>query len=140
MAFVHTLPVRFDDVDFARVVYYPKLFGYTHQTFEEFFAREVGTPYAQVLIDRKVGFPTVHAEADFRAPLRFGDLCRVELSCEKVGQRSMTCRYQLFKEGADGLCAELRIVTAAIDMDSFESVEVPVDLREAFARHALPSR
>ena len=34
----------------------------------------------------------LNAQADFKAPLRFGDTCRVELSTVKVGKRSLTNR------------------------------------------------
>jgi 4-hydroxybenzoyl-CoA thioesterase len=135
MAFLHRIPVRFDDVDFARIVYFPRLFGYAHQTFEAFFAEEVGVPYARMLQDRKVGYPTVHAEADFKQPLRFGDICRVSQETVKVGNRSITSRYQLFRDESDVLCAELQVVTVTIGMDDFGPQELPEDVRQAFLRH-----
>jgi 4-hydroxybenzoyl-CoA thioesterase len=130
--FVRELPVRFPDVDFARVVYYPRFFDYCHQVFEDFFAAEVGVPYARMLQQRKVGYPSVHASADFRAPLRFGDVVRIELATESVGEKSITSRYRLFRQ--DVACAELKIVCVCIDMDTFQGVKVPDDVRAAFER------
>lgn len=137
MAFVRRLPVRFADVDYARVVYYPRFFDFTHQVFEDFFEAEVKVSYRALLQDRGIGFPTVHAEADFRAPLRFGDVARIELATTKVGGRSLTCRYQFFKGDEAPLCAQLTVVTAAIDMKQFSPTDLPSDVAQAFARHQV---
>jgi YbgC/YbaW family acyl-CoA thioester hydrolase len=130
--FTRDIVVRFPEVDFARVVYYPRFFDYCHQVFEDFFALELGVPYAQMLQQRKVGYPSVHAQADFTAPLRFGDQARIEMTTVKVGQSSITMRYRVLKDGA--LCAELEVVSASIDMDTFKGVPVPDDVRKAFER------
>jgi 4-hydroxybenzoyl-CoA thioesterase len=135
MAYLQSIPVRFEHVDYARIVFYPRLFEYCHWTFEDFFAREVGVPYARMLGERKVGFPTVHAEADFKAPLRFGDVCEAELSTLRVSSKSITCQYRLLRDEGRVLCATLQVVTVAVDMDSFKPLEVPDDVRQAFLRH-----
>jgi 4-hydroxybenzoyl-CoA thioesterase len=135
VAYVQRVPVRFEDVDFARVVYFPRLFGYCHNVFEDFFAKELGQTYSQVLTDRKVGFPSVHAEADFRAPLRFGDVCRVVMETVKVSSRSITSRYQLYRGETDLLCARVEIVTAGIKMDDFTPTDIPEDVKEVFRKH-----
>jgi 4-hydroxybenzoyl-CoA thioesterase len=136
MAYVQRIPVRFDHVDFARIVFFPRFFSFCHQTFEDFFGAEVGTPYAVMVGDRKVGYPAVHAEADFKAPLRFGDVCRVELETLKLGTSSITSRYRLFLGDSAQLCAEAKIVTVAMAMDDFSTTPLPDDVRAAFARHA----
>jgi len=132
MPFVRELTVRFPDVDFARVVYYPRFFDYAHQVFEDFFATEVGTPYARMLQERKLGYPSVHASADFQSPLRFGDLVRIEMTTDAVGDKSISSRYRFSLKGQS--CAELKIVTAVIDLDRFTGVSVPDDVRAAFER------
>ena len=132
MPFVRELNVRFPDVDFARVVYYPRFFDYSHQVFEDFFAAEVGVPYARMLQDRKVGYPSVHVEGDFKSPLRFGDVVRIELSTDAVGGSSITSRYRFSVRGT--ACAELKVITAAIDLERFVGVRVPDDVRAAFER------
>jgi 4-hydroxybenzoyl-CoA thioesterase len=135
VAFSRDIAVRFPDVDFARVVYYPRFFDFAHQVMEDFFAAEVGVSYAVMLRDRKVGFPTVHCEADFKAPLRFGDVARLELGCDRASERSVALRYRVTR--VEGLvhCATLQVVTVPVAMDTFTAVAVPADVRAAFARH-----
>jgi len=137
--FERTLTVRFADVDYARVVYYPRYFDLCHQVFEDFFSLELKVPYVRMLQERNVGYPSVHVEADFRAPLRFGDLARVQLEALKVSPRALTCRYRFHRGDEPQWCAELRVVTAGIDVERFTGCELPADVRAAFERHlAVP--
>ncbi len=137
MAWEHRRTVRFEDVDFAQLVFYPKLFVYCHNAFEDFFRDEVGVSYSEMLQKHRVGYPVVHAQVDFKAPLRFGDPVKVVLETKKLGTRSITCRYRLIDEQRDLLCAEFEIVTAAISMDTYKSVDLPEDVRAAFERHLI---
>ena len=140
MAYTYRFPVRFEDVDYARIVYYPRLFQYCHWTFESFFAQEMGATYAEVLMKKKVGFPTVHAKADFLSPLRFGDECRAVLQTARLGTKSITNVYRLYAGEAKAASAELEIVTVAINMDTFEAVELPEDLKAVFLKHLVKDR
>ena len=137
MAFIRKLRVRFEDVDYAQVVYFPNLFGYCHNVFEDFFEHEVGALYSVMLRDRKVAFPSVHAEADFKRPLRFGDLIRVEMDTLNVGESSIRSRYRMFLDTAAELLAEVQIVTSAIDLAVFRATPIPADVRAAFERHLV---
>lgn len=137
MAWEKRLTVRFDDVDFAQLVYFPRLFVFCHWAFEDFFADQVGVPYAQMLQKRRVGYPAVHTESDFKAPLRFGDPLRIVLDTVRLGTRSLTNRYQLFHAEQGTLCAQIQIVTASISMDTYASVDLPDDVRAAFAKHTM---
>lgn len=129
--FRHTLPVRFDDVDHAGIVYYPRFFHYFHLTFEEFFRERVGArAYAELLDQRRIGFPAVSTECEYSAPLRFGDEVIIELSVERIGGRSVGFCYRA--STTQGPVAVARVVCAVVDLDKFQSVTVPDDLRELF--------
>jgi 4-hydroxybenzoyl-CoA thioesterase len=133
--FARDIPVRFPDVDYARVVYYPRFFDYSHRVFEDFFAAEVGLPYADMLQKRNLGFPSVSAKADFQHPLRFGDLAHIEMDTVAVGNSAITCRYRFSRSGTP--CAQLEIVTATIDLTRFVGAPVPDDVRSAFERFLI---
>ncbi len=135
MAYTQRRTVRFEEVDFARIVFFPRLFTYCHQTFEDFFRDEVGTGYPEMLGHRRVGYPAVHTQSDFKAPLRFGDDVRIVMDTEKVGTRSITSRYRMFRGDTDELCTQIKVVTVAISMDVYGAVDLPEDVRAAFERH-----
>lgn len=147
--FVHALPVRFADVDHAGIVYYPRFFHYFHVAFEELFRARMG-PRAYVdLLDReRVGFPAVHAEADYRAPLRFGDTALVELSVLRLGTSSITFGYHVRRapepacDGAVGgpgeLCALGQVVCAVVDLRAFKATAIPTAISELLADLVVP--
>jgi 4-hydroxybenzoyl-CoA thioesterase len=140
LGFTRQVPVRFDDVDYARIVYFPKLFGYCHEVFEDFFAAEVGVPYATLIGKERIGFPSVHAEADFKSPLRFGQTCSVELVTEKVGNTSLTCRYTLTEKESGLTAVTAKIITVCTHLDEHRAIQVPAHVRAAFERHLALAR
>src|SRR5688572_22728354 len=91
--FSATYPIRFSDVDRAGILYYPRFLHYFHCCFEDFFERALGIPYNHLLDVERVGFPTVHMEVDYLAPLRFGDKVEITLGIEKIGTKSVTWMY-----------------------------------------------
>ena len=85
--------VRFGEVDQAQIVYYPRIFHFCHLAMEDFFENEMGLPYGTIVLERRIGFPAVHLEADFTAPMPFAADLAIEMSFLKAGcrMRSRTC-------------------------------------------------
>ena len=94
MSHLYSKRVRFGEVDQAQIVYYPRLFHYCHLAMEDFCESELGLPYAVVIKERRIGFPTVHVEADFTAPMPFGADLSIEVSYLRIGKSSVTTRYR----------------------------------------------
>ena len=135
MAFRTTVPVRFGDVDHAGIVYYPKFFIYFHEAFEDFFDHN-GFAYHVQLNQRRIGFPTVHIDTDFKMPLRYGDSLDVEMSVPRLSGRSATFRYLGYRHKDGLLACSAQITCACVDLDSFKAVAIPDDLRALFHRFA----
>jgi 4-hydroxybenzoyl-CoA thioesterase len=125
--FTFSTPVRFADVDHAGIVYYPRFFHYFHLAFEELFRERLGARAYVELLDRdRVGFPAVRAEADYHAPLRFGDTVELELTVARLGGKSITFRYRAYRAGEPRvLAAEGKVVCAVTDLNRFVAVPVP---------------
>ncbi|NIM20439.1 MAG: acyl-CoA thioesterase, partial [Candidatus Latescibacteria bacterium] len=90
MRYKTLLLVRFGDIDHAGVVFYPRFFNYLHMAFEDFFREGLGRPFHEVIDQRKIGFPVVHAESDFMKVLKYGDRIRVEVYLVRAGRSSLT--------------------------------------------------
>ncbi len=126
MAFSFATPVRFADVDHAGIVYYPRFFHYFHLAFEELWRQRLGPhAYNDLIAKDRVGFPAVHAECDFLAPLRFGDVAEIELSVAKLGGKSLTFHYRIARVDPRTPCADGRVVCAVVDLARFVAVPVP---------------
>ena len=135
MAYRTSIPVRFGDVDHAGIVYYPQFFIYFHEAFEDFF-NDNSVSYYHWLGERRIGFPTVHIETDYRLPLKYGDALDIELSVPKIGNRSAAFKYVGYRHN-DGQHACTALITCAcMNMDTMKSVELPPDLRVLFERFA----
>ena len=126
-AFVFDQPVRFADVDHAGIVYYPRFFHFFHVAFEELWRARMGARAYSELIDRdRVGFPCVHADCDFHAPLRFGDTAAIEVTIAKLGGKSITFRYRIYRAGDDRvLSAQGQVVCAVVDLAKFVAIPAP---------------
>jgi 4-hydroxybenzoyl-CoA thioesterase len=126
MAFSALIKVCFGDIDNAGIVYYPRFMHYFHVALEEFFSEEIGVEYARVIEKYRMGFPTVHLEADFRRRLRFGDQIALEVWVREMGSTSITWGYLGYKKGEkDSVVVEGHNVTVCVDMDSFEKKQIP---------------
>ena len=129
MSFSYATPVRFADVDHAGIVYYPRFFHLFHVAFEELWRARMGAHAYAELIDReRVGFPAVHAECKFVAPLRFGDTAEIDVTIPRLGAKSITFRYLIYRaadERPRTLCAEGQVVCAVVDLARFAAIAVP---------------
>ncbi len=133
MTFRTTLRVRFSDEDHARIVYYPRFFHFFHTAFEDFFESE-GIPY-RVCLDEGVGWPAVHAEADFESPVRFGDDLEIAVDVGRLGRSSATFEYQGAVRGREGIAVRGRVVVACLDMSTYRAREIPAKYRALFEKH-----
>lgn len=131
MTFTYATPVRFADVDHAGIVYYPRFFHFFHLAFEELWRQRIGPRAYSDLLDRdRIGFPAVRAECDFKGPLKFGDTAEIVLSVARLGTKSITFRYRIYRAADDAgrersLAAEGSVVCAVVDLAAFVSIAVP---------------
>jgi 4-hydroxybenzoyl-CoA thioesterase len=128
VSFSFTTPVRFADVDHAGIVYYPQFFHLFHLAFEEMWRARMGPRAYVELLDRdRIGFPAVHAECKFQAPLRFGDTAEIELTVARLGTKSVTFHYRIYRAGEPErtLCADGQVVCAVVDLARFVAVAIP---------------
>jgi 4-hydroxybenzoyl-CoA thioesterase len=130
MAFTYERPVRFADEDHAQIVYYPRFFHFFHEAFEEMFAAH-GVPYRKCL-DERVGWPAVHAEADYKRPVRFGDRLVIVVSVTRVGDTSATFEYVGTQTGEQEVAVTGKIVVACLDMVTMRSQPIPPKYRALF--------
>ena len=136
MAYKSTWKVSFGEVDYAGILYYPNFFDYFQRT-EEAFMEHIGMPYPYLIGELKIGFPIVHVEADFKNPVRYGDVFDVNITVTKLGNSSVTFGFRVFK--GQQLCGTASITHVTIDMKQFKPVGIPSQLRALFERHFQPA-
>ncbi len=132
--FTHRHKVRFGEVDFAGIVYYPNFFNYYQHTEEEFL-NHLGFWFHEMLGERRQGFPIVHVEADFKRPVRLGDTLEIALHVARLGRSSATFGFEVRTAGDPALRATAQITHALLDLDAFAAIPLPQAMREAFSRY-----
>lgn len=129
-SFTTVIQVRFGHVDPAGIAYYPRIYDYIHEVYEELWDRHIGARYDKLLLEERVGFPLVHSEVDFRSPLRFGDRPVVRVTCVHLGRSSIGLRY-VFKLD-ETVCVDARMTTVCTDLNALKSIELPAKFRARF--------
>lgn len=145
--FSRTRSVRFQDVDAAGVIFYPVLFEYCHDLYVEFLAAN-DTPLNDVLRQGSWAAPIRHAEADYIAPLRFGDPVSVELCCAHLEATEVTLGFRLRMCASEAkeagtvepgsriagsrIAAVAQTVHTFVSLPDFKRCDVPGQLVDAF--------
>lgn len=137
MSFRFERAVRFDDVDAAGLVYFPRFLGYCHEAMEALFSRVPGG-YVDLIGARRVGFPAVHVTTDFTAPLRYGDTARIETRVVALGRTSCRFRYELDRARDGVRAATVEHVCVCTDLEALRSREMPEDVRALLTAHMAP--
>ncbi len=137
MAFNTLIPVRFGDEDHAQVVYYPRYFDYLHQGFEDFFNAHAHS-YRKVVVEDGIGWPVVRADAQFHAPLRFGDVLDLRIWFSHIGKRSLTTSYRGYQTESAKRVISATVTTACIRCADFSTQAIPSTLRDLFAQFQDP--
>ena len=129
-SFTTQLQVRFGDVDPAGIVYFPKIYDYIHEAFEELWDIHVGKRYYHLVGEDHLGFPLVHSEVDFKHPLHFGDRPVVRVTCFKLGGSSLGLHYRFYLE--DLLCVDAHMTVVCVELGNLNSVPIPETYRARF--------
>ncbi len=117
--------VRFSDIDNAGIFYYPRFFHAFHVAFEQFWEEQAKWPYHILLKEDRLGFPTVHIEADFVKPIAFGAPMEIRLGLKHMGRSSLVFRYEMAHRETGDVHVAADITKVVVDMDSFKGIEVP---------------
>ena len=91
--------VEFNETDMAGIVHYANFFHYMEAAEHAFF-RSMGFSIWSQGIEPPVGWPRVHAECDFKSPLRFEDEVEVHLLVAEKKAKSLTYQFRFRKLNA----------------------------------------
>jgi 1,4-dihydroxy-2-naphthoyl-CoA hydrolase len=127
--FEYRFRIALHDTDAAGVLFFAHLFRHAHDAYEAWMA-SIGFPLDAMIRDGQLRLPLVHAEADYRRPMRHGDEVRVQLEVADVGERKFRLRYR-FLTADDELAASAETVHAGVDANA--RTGLPDDLVRALS-------
>ena len=131
-AFRRERTIRFSDCDPAGIVFYPQYFVMFNGLVEEWIDNGLNVGYRQLIIERRIGLPTVRLEADFRAVSRMSDVVVLSLEVERLGNSSLTLNLSCV--GVDGAARmQVHQVLVTTSLGDHRAIDIPDDFRMAIA-------
>lgn len=94
-----TRRVEFSETDMAGIVHYSNFFRYM-ETAEHAFFRSLGHSVVDDRLEPPVGWPRVHAQCDFKSPLKFEDEIEVHMLVAAKKSKSLTYVFCIRKLNA----------------------------------------
>ena len=132
----YEVTVRLYHTDAAGVLFYGRIFEIVEEAFEEALAK-TGLPLGDLLQDRDLRIPVVHAEADYITPVRVGDKLRVTVDLE-AGRCSMRVKADIADLSGRSV-TKANIVHVAVDGTTGKAIPLPRLLYDAIDRISRPT-
>jgi len=141
--FLHRRRVEFADTDVAGIMHFSNFFRFMEVTEHAFYRslgfsvhpfRRTGEPGPEPA----VGWPRVHASADFRQPLHFEEEIEIELLVEEIRSKTIGYFFRFWKHpdrepDRREIAAVGRFTVVAVSMDPesgrMKAVAVPEEIR-----------
>lgn len=130
--------VRWSDVDYAGLICYGAYLRFFEMAETELF-RAVGLPYGELFKKFDLWLPRVQLHSDFHKPALLDDLLTVAAYVGKIGHKSLTLNFEVWREQDQALLCEGRFVMVAVKRSDFTSIPLPPELIQDLAPFTLIS-
>ena len=125
--------ISFSDCDPAGIMFFSRAFEIAHTAYEKFMhANDLGDYFGK----RDVIIPLVHAEADYRKPLKPGDIVVAMVKLGEIKENSFRLTYNIYTTGNE-IAIKVKTVHATVLKDGFKKCPVPEDLQKALIKIEL---
>lgn len=115
--------IPFADTDMAGVVHYSRLLRYAEEAEHALYA-QLGIP----ICNQEIGWPRLHLEATYLAPVYFGDCLEIHLTLIQMGASSLSWKAAYLDEKTGSKKVEAAIRTCFVKRTvhgGFESEPIP---------------
>ena len=131
MIFEKKEKIRFQHIDKAGIVFYPRFLEMLNALVEDWFEEALDLSFAKMHED--AGIPTVDLKVQFKAPARLGETLSKKLWVVQQGKSSILCGFS-FENAPDNIClsGEVRLVYVGRgeDRKSIASTPFPAEISE----------
>lgn len=130
MTFEKLEKVKFNHIDYAGIVFYPRFLEMLNGIVEDWFEEALHSSFASM--HKLNGIPTVDLKVQFKGPARLGETLKKQLWVNHLGESSVVCGFQ-YLNSKDKVCVqgEVTLVYVAIaeDRNSIQSAPFPAEMR-----------
>jgi YbgC/YbaW family acyl-CoA thioester hydrolase len=118
--------IRFHDADAGGVIFFANLLKHAHDAYEELLKNL--NLQRNYFFDDDYLLPIIHAEADYKKPVKAGDRLIVVVTASDIRKNSFELSYDFLDED-NQLMAFAKTVHTAVDKKSFTKTSLPEELR-----------
>lgn len=129
--FSRSYRIRFEDVDPAGIVFYPRYILMLHRFFEDWCDSGLNFSLRTMHFVKKVGFPLVNLQVAFQKPSRLEEVLDWSLFISKIGSKSLDLTITAKCDGEPRLKILYTIVAVEVSGDTIVSIPIPDDVRSA---------
>lgn len=127
-SFSTSFKVRYAEIDGQRVVFNSRYLEYADVAVSEFWE---WTGIGEALTDawHEMEFHVRRASVDYLKPLMLGDTVEASVRIERIGNSSLTKRFELANQDGD-LCAVIDMVSVNVHLPTGRPVPIATDVRQ----------
>ncbi len=125
--FEYTTTIKLHETDAAGILFFAHQFRIVHDAYESFMASK-GMGLGKLLAAAEFLLPIVHAETNYKAPLRLGDGLKIKLGIKRKGTTSFTLAHELYKN--ERLAGDGVTVHVCLDPRTGKPMPLPASLSD----------
>ncbi len=117
-------PVEFYETDLAGIAHFSNFYRWMESAEHAYLrSRDIE------LHSGGIGWPRVNATADFKKPVKFGDLIRVQVTVAEVRTRSVRYHFKfLINNDSEAIHALGEMTSVCVDLATMSAVEIPAEI------------
>lgn len=127
--FVHSLRVRWSEVDVQRVVFFGNHLNFFDVAMTEYM-RATNFRYPARLQEHGTDLHVVRAAVDYKGEVRFDDELDIAVRVARVGRSSLTFAFETFRKGENEILITGELIYVNVGIESRKSAPLPDELRE----------
>ncbi len=120
--FVAKTRIHFFDADAAGVLFHGNYFNVCHSVYESFITSQ--NKYQEYFSSKDFGFPIIHTEANYSAPLFPGEEVEISLSLIEMKKSSFSILYQVKKQDGE-IAADIKVVMVSVEKKKWQKIALP---------------
>ena len=136
--FIKQEKIRFQHVDYAGIVFYPRFLEMLNCLVEDWFEEALDRPFSK--IHETNGIPTVDLKIQFKKAARLGEILTKKLWVINLGGSSVLCGFRFEdEEGKTCLEGEVTLVNVSIqeDRNSIKAEPFNEEMKEKISKFLI---
>ncbi len=132
--------IRFQHVDYAGIVFYPRFLEMLNCLVEDWFEEALDRPFSKM--HETNGIPTVDLKVQFKKAARLGEILTKKLWVKNLGSASILCGFK-FENQQEKICleGEVTLVNVAFQENKNDIKAAPFseEMKEKIAVFLIPN-